>query len=160
MYLTSIVLHSAAGVICFFAAVMLLVRLRNHGSMTAWWWVYLLSISFLFIYTITAVASHWGELSDPERYAFPALILLALYMLFRAWQSFMEWYVPHEGWRQRLINHVGFNLISLFEGLLIVGAIDLRFPAPVVGLLALLGIVAGSMVVGRVKQMYEEPTTA
>jgi hypothetical protein len=35
-------------------------------------------------------------------------------------------------WQNHYIGHVGFTLISLFDGFTIVGAIDLKAPAPVV----------------------------
>ncbi|MDF2460774.1 MAG: hypothetical protein K0S68_177 [Candidatus Saccharibacteria bacterium] len=156
MYLTSIVLHTITGVACFVGVVMLVARLRDHDSMRPWWWVYILSLVFLVLYMVTAIISHWGDLNDIERIAFPALGLLGWYMLFRAWQAFMEWYVPFDGWQYRLLGHVGFNLISLIEGFIIVAAIDLHAPDWLVVIVAVLGIVGGSIFVGRLKATYLE----
>ena len=154
MYLTSIVLHTVTGVACFFGAVMIAARLRDHGRQHPWWWVYLLSLVFLVIYMITAITAHWRALSPIERIAYPALAVLGWYMLLRGWQGFMEWYVPHEGWQLRLASHLGFNLISLFDGFVIVAAIDLHAPVWAVVVLALLGVLAGSWAVGRLKAPY------
>jgi hypothetical protein len=136
---------------------MLIVRLRQHDAMRPWWWFYILSLVFLVIYMVTATVAHWVLLNDIERIAFPALGLLGWYMLFRGWQSFMEWYVPFEGWEARLVGHVGFNLISMLEGFIIVAAIDLRSPAWLVAILAIAGAVGGSIFVGRLRSRYPEP---
>jgi hypothetical protein len=45
-------------------------------------------------------------------------------------------------WQNHYIGHVGFTLISLFDGFTIVGAIDLKAPAPVVVFAGALGIIA------------------
>jgi len=49
------------------------------------------------------------------------------------------------------IGHVGFTLISLFVGFLIVGAIDLDAPGWLVGLVAVGGVVGGIVGVKKLK---------
>ena len=51
------------------------------------------------------------------------------------------------------VHDVGFTLITLFEGFVIVGAIDLGAPVWVVVALAVLGVAAGRMVVDRVDRL-------
>jgi hypothetical protein len=51
---------------------------------------------------------------------------------------------------------VGFTLISLFAGFVIVLAIDLGSPAWVVGIVAVVAIVAGQQVVRRVEKRAEQ----
>lgn len=62
----------------------------------------------------------------------------------------MLWTQP-EGWRLKYIDHVGFNLISLFDGFVIVAAIDLGVPGRLVVAIALLGIAGGIWGVNIVK---------
>ena len=49
------------------------------------------------------------------------------------------------------VDHVGFTLISLFDGFVIVSAIDLKAPGWLVGALAVLGVVVGIRTVNAVK---------
>jgi uncharacterized membrane protein len=47
------------------------------------------------------------------------------------------------GWRLSFVSHIGFVLISLFDGFCIVLAIDLLMPAWVVITVAVLGVAVG-----------------
>ena len=58
---------------------------------------------------------------------------------------------PVSGWRPRYLDDVGFTLISLFEGLVIVAAIDLGLSAWLVALIAVGGVAGGIYAMNRVK---------
>ncbi|WP_022885347.1 hypothetical protein [Glaciibacter superstes] len=49
------------------------------------------------------------------------------------------------------VNHVGFTLISLFDGFVIVAAIDLHAPPWLVASLAIGGVIAGIIGVRRLE---------
>ena len=77
--------------------------------------------------------------------------MLGLYILQRANHARLALRLRHEGWRIAYIDHVGFTLISLFDGFVIVGAIDLGAPGWLVAAAALLGVVGGIWAVGKAK---------
>ena len=58
---------------------------------------------------------------------------------------------PRNGWRHKYIDDIGFTLISLFDGFVIVAAIDLNAPVWAIVLIAILGVVVGNWGIGRVK---------
>jgi hypothetical protein len=56
---------------------------------------------------------------------YAGLLGLGLYMLWRGARAWMRLCTQGSGWRPRYIDDVGFTLISLFDGFVIVGAMDL-----------------------------------
>jgi len=54
--------------------------------------------------------------------------------------------VQHVDWWTIYIDHIGFTLISLFEGFIIVSGIDLGAPGWLTAIVAVLGVVVGSRV--------------
>jgi hypothetical protein len=50
------------------------------------------------------------------------------------------------------VEHIGFTLISLFEGFIIVGGLDLGIPGWLVAIVAVLGLFAGRGLIGSAKQ--------
>jgi hypothetical protein len=82
---------------------------------------------------------------------FSGLFVLGLYMLQRANNARLALRLRPEGWRSAYVDHVGFTPISLFDGFVIVSAIDLRAPGWLVAAVAVLGVVGGTWGVGKAK---------
>src|SRR6266545_1895590 len=76
---------------------------------------------------------------------------LGLYMVWRGAQAGARLRRQAGDWRPRYIDDIGFTLIALFEGFVIVSAIDLGAPVWLVILVAVAGVVAGNLVIRRVK---------
>jgi len=88
------------------------------------------------------------EYSGAERIVFPGLLGLAIYMLYRARKASLLFAAQRNGWKHDYIEHIGFTLISLFEGFVIVGGLNSGLPGWLVALLAIAGVLAGRMVLG------------
>jgi hypothetical protein len=143
-----IALHAAAGVVCFVAGVLSL-GLSNERSWR--FQVYAASLLALVVLMVAAVAADWHTLDGTSRWVFLALIVLGLYMVFRAARAGTRLRRRTEGWRRRYLDDLGFTLISLFDGFVIVSAIDVNAPVWLVVLIAVLGVVAGVLSMNRVK---------
>ena len=131
-----IVVHSIAGVASFAAGVLGL-RLQAPGS---WRFrVYLGSLTAMLAFVAGAIAVSWGGLGAAERLVFTGLSGLGLCMVWRAGRARSRLARREPGWRQRYLDDIGFTLISLFAGFVIVSAIDLNAPGWLVAVIATAG---------------------
>lgn len=143
-----IVLHAAAGVVCF-AAGLLCVPLQVPGS---WRFrVYAGSLLAMLAFVAWAIAVGWAGLDMTTRLIFAGLIGLGLYMVWRAGRAQARLRRRDRGWRPKYLDDVGFTLISLFDGFVIVGAIDMGMPVWLVVLAAVGGVVVGIQAMKKVK---------
>jgi hypothetical protein len=104
------------------------------------------------------VVLDWTSLVTGKRVAFGLLCGLAVYLVFRTEQARRTLLAQSSGWRKRLIGHVGFVLISLFDGFCIVLAIDLGLPPVVIAGAAVFGVAAGVAAIRNVvRREGQEP---
>ncbi len=142
LHATLIVVHAVAATACFALGLALVISppsappSRRFSAFAA---LALVAMTAL----IAVVASDWATLSTTKRIAFAVLCGLALYLLVRVDGARRALRHRPDGWRRAFIGHVGFVLISLFDGFCIVAAIDLRAPPVVIATVAVLGVVAG-----------------
>jgi hypothetical protein len=142
-----ILFHAAAGTISFFAGGYLIFSPKfasNHRLFGLYWW----SLVGLVVFLAGAMFVYWTEYSSTERIIFPGLFVLGLYMLYRARNARRLMKDQENSWRQDYIEHIGFTLISLFEGFIIVGALNSGFPGWLVAILAILGVLLGRAAIG------------
>ena len=99
-----------------------------------------------------AIYVYWREYSDVEQVIFPGLLGLSLFMLFRAWGAGVVFATQQKNWKLGYLEHIGFTLISLFEGFVIVGGLDIGLPGWLVAIVAVLGLFAGRWLIGYVKR--------
>lgn len=144
MYIVLIVAHTVAGVVAFAAGCSVIrpradvrgVRFRTYfGSLVA-----------LVIFLVAAIASHWADLETAPRLIYTVLTGLGLYMVWRGWQARTA--PIQDG---RYVEHVGFTLIALFDGFVIVSAIDLHAPIWLVVVIAVAGVLVGRRGVARIQ---------
>jgi hypothetical protein len=141
-------LHAAAGVICF-AAGLLCIPLRAPGS---WRFrVYAGSLLAMLGFVIGSIAYSWVGLSVTTRLIFTCLAGLGLYMVWRASRAYLRLRRQAAGWQPKYLDDIGFTLISLLDGFVIVGAIDLGMPVWPVVLAAVTGVVIGVQAMEWVK---------
>jgi hypothetical protein len=143
--------HALCGLTCFVAGVAAL-RLSAPGS--AWFRVYLTALVGLVVFLLAAVAYDWRRLDATERYVYTALFALSLYMLWRGVRASARLANRAEGWRSKYIDDVGFTLISLFDGFVIVLAIDLGAPGWLVAVIAVAGVALGILGIRQAKARY------
>jgi hypothetical protein len=143
-----IVLHAAAGVVCFAAGVWSL-PVAHAGS---WRFrVYAGSLAGMLVFLGAAIGLVWSSLTTGTRWIYLGLSVLGLYMAWRAVRAGLRLRHRNPGWRPRYLDDVGFTLIALFEGFVIVAAIDLGAPGWLVAVVAVAGLVAGHFSLRRVK---------
>lgn len=141
-------LHAAAGVLCF-AAGLLCIPLRAPES---WRFrIYAGSLVAMLGFVIGSIAYSWVGLDVTTRLIFTGLAGLGLYMVWRMSRAYVRLSRQDMGWQPKYLDHVGFTLISLFDGFVIVGAIDLGMPVWLVVLAAVTGVVIGIQAMTRVK---------
>jgi hypothetical protein len=149
-----IILHASAATICFFTGC-LLVFVRaytaNQALFNLYWW----SLTGMAILLLGAIITRWTEYSNLERIIFPGLLVLAFYMLYRARSANLLLRTQQNDWKQGYIEHIGFTLISLFEGFIIVSGLNSGIPGWLVALLAILGILIGGWLIGFAKRRAE-----
>ena len=93
--------------------------------------------------TVTVVVVDWGGLGVVKRVAFGGLSVLGVVLLVRSALALRLDRVRGPGWAARFLGHIGFVLISLFDGFCIVTAIDLHLPIWAIIAAAVLGVAAG-----------------
>lgn len=118
--------------------------------------IYLFSLTAMFLLVVGVVAVDWVALGTGQRVTFALLLLLGGYTVLRGVQARRALQRMPAGWRDRYVDHVGFTVISLFDGFAIVGAIDLGAPLPIVLAVGALGVVTGILAINRVKKRLTE----
>jgi len=150
MWLVMIVLHAAAGVAAFAVGVAALEpdRVRRHRwlpSLLAW------LLAGMVLFMVGAMASHWADLAGAARIVFSGLVVLGLYMLHRALRARADAAHLTRARTASYMDGVGFILIALFNGFVIVTALDLGAPPLAVALLAVLAVVVGHYAIAHAK---------
>jgi len=142
-----ILLHAAAAAIGFFASCLLIFAptyISNQRLFGLYWW----SLIGMMVLLIGAMFVYWNEYSDTERIVFPILLGLAMFMLYRAQNASRLLKARQNDWKPGYVEHIGFTLISLFEGFVIVTVLNAGSPGWLVALLAILGVLVGRWVIG------------
>jgi uncharacterized membrane protein YfcA len=148
--------HAAAGVASFVAGAFALPQTR-HGN---WPYpVYLAGLIGLVAFMVGAVAVDWPSLDGASRGIYLGLIALGGYMLWRGGHAGVRLRDHPDGWRRHYLDDLGFTLISLFDGFIIVGAIDLGAPTWLVVAVAVLAVVIGIWIMNRVKAHLLKPAS-
>jgi hypothetical protein len=137
-----IILHATAATLSFFAGCFLMLSVRNPRRQ-AWFGLYWWSLVGMVVLLATAILVYWTEYSGIERILFPGLFVLGLYMLYRARSANGLLTSQPTDWKHPYVEHIGFTLISLFEGFIIVSGINSGLPVWLVGLVAILGVLVG-----------------
>ena len=144
-----IVLHATCATLAFGVGCALMVRLPTSVRSVRFW-IYYAALFAAMLLLISVVLLDWTDLILTKRIAFGLLCLLALYLLWRTERSRQSLVRQGEDWRKKFAGHVGFVLISLFDGFCIITAIDLHLPPLVIVVVAVLGVAAGILVIRRV----------
>lgn len=141
--------HAGAGVVALvFACVVLKPPASGHSVLFR---IYYTALLTMFLLVVAVVAFDWAELNVGQRVTFSLLTALGAYTVLRGIQAQRAFRQRPSGWRTRYVDRVGFTVISLFEGFVIVSAVDLGAPLPVVLVVGALGVVVGIAAINRVK---------
>lgn len=129
-----IILHAASGTISFFAGCLVIFRLSylsNRRLFGLYWW----TLVGLVLFLLGAMSVYWIQYSYVERIVFSGLFALGMYMLYRARSARRSLEIQQPDWKHAFIEHIGFTLISLFEGFIIVSGINAGLPGWLVAIL-------------------------
>lgn len=99
------------------------------------------------VFLALAMLTEWTAYSGTERAVFTGLLGLGIYMLYRGFSAGTLLKTRTDEWSEAFVHHIGFTLISLFEGFVIVSALNAKAPVWLVGTVAVVGIVAGRRMV-------------
>jgi hypothetical protein len=142
-----IILHATAATISFFAGCLLIffpTYTSNQRIFSLYWW----SLIGMVILLMSAILIYWTQYSTIERIIFPGLLVLAFYMLYRARSANHLLGTQQNDWKHNYIENIGFTLISLFEGFIIVSGLNSGIPGWLVALIAILGVLVGRWLIG------------
>jgi len=147
---TLIILHATAATLAFFAGCLLIFSptyLSNQRLFNLYLWTLIATILLL----AGAIIIYWKEYSDVERIIFPGLLGLGLFMLFRTWGAGLVFATQQNNWKLGYVEHIGFTLVSLFEGFIIVSGLNAGIPGWLVALVAIAGLLVSRWLIGLAK---------
>ena len=113
---------------------------------------FLVLLVLLEVFLVIAILSHVTSLPTITQIIFGGLAILGVYMIWRAVQAVLVLRQPHPN-QGAVIDHIGFNLISLFDGFAIISAIDLHAPGWLVAVIAVAAVVFGIYAINLRKKM-------
>src|SRR5437763_3557958 len=93
------------------------------------------------VFLVIAIISHFNSLAGITQIIFGGLTILGLYMIWRTIQALTV--LQQNGNQLAVIDHIGFILISLFDGFAIITAIDLKAPGWLVAVIAIGAVAIG-----------------
>jgi hypothetical protein len=146
-----VVIHASAGVGGLLTGLAALSPPRptdNRGWLRR---IYLVCVAILLGSLVLLVAVDWNGLDVGSRVAFSALTGLGAVMAFRIARAYREASLQAPNWRERYIGHVYFTYISLWEGFVILPALNLPLPQLSVPVVALAVLLIGHTLIGRYK---------
>jgi len=142
--------HAASGIIAL--ALGVVERRPRATDVSATFRSYLGALWLMVLLLVLVVALDWVALDLVSRLTFGALTLLALYTGWRGWHAFQQLHRRTAHWQSQYVEDVGFTLIALFDGFVIIGALDLGAPVWLVVGIGVLGVLVGRLGVGRTRQ--------
>lgn len=154
---TLIAVHALAAVISLVAG-SLLVFMPRYMTERRLFGVYLWSLVGMVVFMLLAIVVGWQQENNMEHILYSGLFLLGLYMLYRATKAREVQEARPAGWRGTDIDHIGFTLISLLEGFIIVAAIDLGVTGWIIVIAAIAGLLAGRWAIQMAKSRVRQAT--
>jgi uncharacterized membrane protein len=138
--------HAIAAGLCFLAGSIVLYS-REYRFDRGLFRLYLWSLGGMVVFLAMAMLTEWTVYSSTEQAIFTDLLGLAIYMIYRGFSARTLLKTRADEWSEASVRHVGFTLISLLEGFVIVGALNAQAPVWLVGATAGGVIVAGRRMV-------------
>lgn len=144
-------LHAITATVSFLAG-SLLIFSPAYSTNQKLFSLYLWTLVGMVILLAGGILVYWEEYTGVERIVFPGLLGLALFMLFRGWGAGLVLRAQQNDWKLGYIEHIGFTLISLFEGFIIVSGLNSGLPGWLVAIAAVLGLFAGRWIIAFAKR--------
>lgn len=141
LHTLAIVAHALSATGAFLVSIAVLVQSKTLRQLQLARAVVVLLV-LMEVFLVIAILSHVTSLPTVKQLVFAGLAVLLLYMIWRAVQAVMV--LREQPANQGAVtSHIGFVLISLFDGFAIVSAIDLQAPGWLVAVIAVGAVVIG-----------------
>ncbi|MDR0346043.1 MAG: hypothetical protein LBI49_23605 [Nocardiopsaceae bacterium] len=147
---TLIGIHAAGGTVAFGAGVVLVRQAAGRGPGRLPVMAYLAGMVVLAATAAVLTGTDWAGLGPAPRAVFAALTGFAVVLAGVAGWARRLLTARAPGWRPRVTEAVGFTLIALFDGFVIIAALDLGAPGWAVAVVAVAAVLAGRRVIQRV----------
>jgi len=157
VHLIMIVLHATAAALCFISGALTLLPHLSHHSRLTLSSFYVGTLIAMIVFLAGAILAHVSQLEALQRGIFAGLFVLSLYMFFRGTRARTVLRLQHDGWWTTYVDHIGFTLIALFEGFIIVSGIDLGAPGWLTAVVAVLGVVVGNRILHGLQTPSKQP---
>jgi hypothetical protein len=146
--------HAISGAAAFLLGALLAVRRGRHPAQA---WLYVSALALMALFVTGAVILDWSGLAPAIWGLFAALIALAAYTVWRGWQARKKLTAAGGPSLPGALDDLGFTLITLFTGFVVILAIDLGGPVWLVVALGILAVAAGRRLAGLVKARRLRP---
>jgi hypothetical protein len=141
LHTLAIVIHALSATGAFVVGVVLIFQ-RNSLRQLQLGRAFVVLVVLLEVFLVIAILSHVTSLPTLTQIIFGGLAILGVYMIWRAVQA-VSVLREQPGNQGAVIDHIGFNLISLFDGFAIISAIDLQAPGWLVTVIAVSAVALG-----------------
>jgi len=135
MHTFAIVVHATSAIAAFIIGIVLIFQ-RNTLRQLQLARALLVLLILMEVFLVIAILSHVTSLPTITQIIFGGLVILGGYMIWRAVQAVTVLTKQQQEDQLKVIDHVGFVLISLFDGFAIVSALDLQAPGWLVAVIA------------------------
>jgi Ca2+/Na+ antiporter len=135
MHTFAIVVHATSAIAAFIIGIVFIFQSNTLRQLQLGRALLVLLI-LMEIFLVIAILSHVTSLSTIKQIIFGGLVILGGYMIWRAVQAVTVLTKQQQEDQLKVIDHVGFVLISLFDGFAIVSALDLHAPGWLVAVIA------------------------
>ena len=155
LHTIAIVAHALSATGAFIVSIAVLVQSRARRQLQLARAVVVLLV-LMEVFLIIAILSHVTSLPTVKQLVFGGLALLLLYMIWRAVQT--VWVLREQPTNQGAVtSHIGFVLISLFDGFAIVSALDVHAPGWLVAVIAVGAVAIGiAAITVRTKSLVKQ----
>jgi len=131
--------HAISAAAAFILGALLLARSGNHPVQSS---LYVTALTLMAVFVTGAVILDWRSLSPATRGIFAALLALGAYTVWRGWQARKKLTAAGPSLPGAL-DDLGFTLITLFTGFVVILADDLGGPVWLVVALGVLAVATG-----------------
>ena len=142
LHTSAIVLHALSATGAFLVGIVLIFQ-SNTLRQLQYARALVVLLILMAVFLVIAILSHVTSLPTSKQIIFGGLLILLMYMIWRAMQAVATLTKQQPVDQLKVIDHVGFVLISLFDGLVIVTALDLQAPVWLVAVIAVGGVLLG-----------------
>lgn len=142
--------HAASGLVALAPG---LIQIHPHTQdVSTVFRLYLGTLWLMILFLIAVVWIDWINLDQTSRIVFGALMIFAFYVGWRGLQALQNLCSQSVGWKESYVENVGFTLIALFDGFIVIGPLDLNAPIWPILLIGALGVLVGRSGVGRTRR--------